>query len=797
MQWHLCFSLLQDGKTSLHIAAEKGHIGVAELLLKAGAYVSSMDWFEATPLRKAASGGHLGVSELLLKAGARVDSWIKHELLHAAAEKGNAVVVELLLKTGTVFELLLKTGTQVDSRNKREATPLHEAAYGGHVDVVELLLKAGARVDITDRRKATPLHEATSGGHVDVVELLLKAGARVDITDKNGRTPKDIAAECIDVSFWDLPVRIQEGRKSILKLFATVMAAGPYRRIVRNLGPEGGELRTASCTITVPHRAVTMETEITCQVINPNDVSLPLKDGEMLVSDVIELGPPGTTFHQPVTAQMTYNNTSLGGAREAVVWVTGDRSQWTDLKTTKVSEDKVAVSVDHSTTFVVVSQLKQDKVTVSTEECTLTSSTQPAVQISFPEEAVTTPTQINIQVQEVPERAVEGLKAEDESSRGLVSTSPIVKVETDSGSAVQFQKPATVRVPHPNRNMDIGHEGDTKLKVMSYEKGTEDWLDETDNSNPRESDEFVEFEVSHCTSWIVIIVKDIYQGPEELGPIPLKLCRWLQNRSVQFILLQRKNNMKQVVIECTLTDIASEKRASLMEEGYEAPLPSGTVNLFEGQRVEIKLVGNVEVAFGLGSNETKHQLTFHSQQSNRLHMQVMASNGQPGLDGEGIAAFFSLPRVEVTKQQGMAARARKALEKVKEKPPKGFEQPKFLCQLPIHVPYEPLKQTEDESATLEGVAKCFYFIKENVSTDWMDLAFHLGFNGADIANITGRNRDDKSRCMDMLWEWKKRKGGAATTEVLLKALSKAALQSVLDGLRNKFPDIGKFNEGSQ
>ncbi|XP_078694278.1 THO complex subunit 1-like [Branchiostoma floridae x Branchiostoma belcheri] len=71
----------------------------------------------------------------------------------------------------------------------------------------------------------------------------------------------------------------------------------------------------------------------------------------------------------------------------------------------------------------------------------------------------------------------------------------------------------------------------------------------------------------------------------------------------------------------------------------------------------------------------------------------------------------------------------------------------------------------------------------------MDLAFHLGFKGTDIRNIAGRNRDDKSCCMDLLCQWQKREGNSATVEVLMEALSKAGLQSVVDGLKTKFPDI--------
>ncbi|XP_078670940.1 NACHT, LRR and PYD domains-containing protein 12-like [Branchiostoma floridae x Branchiostoma belcheri] len=83
----------------------------------------------------------------------------------------------------------------------------------------------------------------------------------------------------------------------------------------------------------------------------------------------------------------------------------------------------------------------------------------------------------------------------------------------------------------------------------------------------------------------------------------------------------------------------------------------------------------------------------------------------------------------------------------------------------------------------EDVQKYFYYIKENVSSDWRDLAFFLGFRGPDVDNIDGRNRDDKSRCMDLLEEWLKGNRERATIEVLREALINANLQSVVDGLQ--------------
>ncbi|XP_019624948.1 PREDICTED: ankyrin repeat and protein kinase domain-containing protein 1-like [Branchiostoma belcheri] len=167
--------------TPLHEAGKRGHVGVAELLLKAGAQVDSKDGLENTPLHNAALGGHVGVAELLFTIGAQVDSRDRvrfgNSPLHCAASGGHVGVAELLLKAGA----------QVDIRNEFGNTPLHKSAEEGVVGVAELLLKAGAQVDSRGDFENTPLHYATEGGHVGVAKLLLKHGAQVVSRNKMSR----------------------------------------------------------------------------------------------------------------------------------------------------------------------------------------------------------------------------------------------------------------------------------------------------------------------------------------------------------------------------------------------------------------------------------------------------------------------------------------------------------------------------------------------------------------------------------------------------------------------------------
>ncbi len=75
-------------------------------------------------------------------------------------------------------------------------TPLHEAAEGGHSEVIKCLLRHGPEVDAPSIYGRTSLFLAAYRGHTQALELLLGAGASLTATDSNGWQPLHVAIRC-------------------------------------------------------------------------------------------------------------------------------------------------------------------------------------------------------------------------------------------------------------------------------------------------------------------------------------------------------------------------------------------------------------------------------------------------------------------------------------------------------------------------------------------------------------------------------------------------------------------------
>ena len=135
-----------DGVTPLFIAAQDGHLDIAQELIKAGADPDKAKTASiaagVTPLYTAAQQGHLEIVKELIKAGADPDKarYDGTTPLYMAAQQGHLEIVQALIEAGAEIDKL-RTNDGVPPLHIG-VTPLHIAAHNGRTATAQLLLFA-------------------------------------------------------------------------------------------------------------------------------------------------------------------------------------------------------------------------------------------------------------------------------------------------------------------------------------------------------------------------------------------------------------------------------------------------------------------------------------------------------------------------------------------------------------------------------------------------------------------------------------------------------------------------------
>ena len=170
--------------------AEAGvQAAVAETLLDHGASSGGADPTRRSALLTALAFGHLATAQSLARRGVPVetlpeaaglgrleevarrlpqaDATTRQIALALAAQHGHSTVVEMLLDAGADPNLFNPEGYHAHS------TPLHQAAWADHAEVVKLLVARGASLQLRDTiYDGTPLDWANHGGRKAIADFL-------------------------------------------------------------------------------------------------------------------------------------------------------------------------------------------------------------------------------------------------------------------------------------------------------------------------------------------------------------------------------------------------------------------------------------------------------------------------------------------------------------------------------------------------------------------------------------------------------------------------------------------------
>jgi ankyrin repeat protein len=200
--------------SSLQAAARTGQLEIVKTLLDKGANPNVIQGRWHTSLRAAIVGGQLEIVQLLLKHGA--DPKLKHQTERQSRnnmEDASSSTLQLALQEGhsEIARLLLETDPSVIDEEGSLQHPLIISCQKGDYAMTELLLEVNASVNVRGQKKAdvasieaqdaSPLHAAISGGHINLVELLLSRGADINLLiDECGcPTPLVVAVKTADL----------------------------------------------------------------------------------------------------------------------------------------------------------------------------------------------------------------------------------------------------------------------------------------------------------------------------------------------------------------------------------------------------------------------------------------------------------------------------------------------------------------------------------------------------------------------------------------------------------------------
>ncbi len=244
------------GATPLHLFALEGDIASAKSLLALGANINALEKDNKTPLHLAVNRGHFDMVNMLIGQGADLE--VKENLM------GFGAIHSTAFSQGTViFEALVNAGADVNARDLAGHTPLHLVslgaegmktairqgygiALGDRIDInemsaiaqgllskwrnyladnpqitaqmtdqqgsfdstklvlpskrdfavkLDLLLASGADVNSVSHYGTTPLHMAATGGNLFAAKRLLAEGADANSRSDIGRTPLHLVAD--------------------------------------------------------------------------------------------------------------------------------------------------------------------------------------------------------------------------------------------------------------------------------------------------------------------------------------------------------------------------------------------------------------------------------------------------------------------------------------------------------------------------------------------------------------------------------------------------------------------------
>lgn len=208
-----------SGMSPLMYAVDGGHKACVVQLLAAGANPGAKSMCNNTALHMAGERGHVGIVQVLLKhIKDNMSSKAAAAIIDAGKYNGSTPLMDSAERgRQKCVAQLLAADADPSAKNRYGTTALHQAAGRGHLGMVDMLLKhktAMASINavgsIWPRSKdpvlsGTPLMLAAAAGQQAVVKALIAAGAEIQFP-KPLRSPEqqETAVKCVEAAMQEL-----------------------------------------------------------------------------------------------------------------------------------------------------------------------------------------------------------------------------------------------------------------------------------------------------------------------------------------------------------------------------------------------------------------------------------------------------------------------------------------------------------------------------------------------------------------------------------------------------------------
>ncbi|KAJ8251992.1 hypothetical protein COCON_G00213040 [Conger conger] len=537
--------------------------------------------------------------------------------------------------------------------------------------------------------------------------------------------------------------------------------------------PGGAELQ-------FPRGAVASKMMLTWTVKRPDRKWVWLEEHDFLLSWPLELLPHGTAFLEPVLVCVPYRRFRRG----EVVVRRFDGQCWSTLPTmTRRGSQRhsarpggrparlACCSVKQFSWFVAVSRLVRDSCSVSPEGALLVSRVDSGIKLTFPSGSTLQNRTVMLQVLQVDVSEVQKLTGDPQAS-----VSPLLCVS--QSPSMPFLRPVTVQVPLPPGL--TGHTVDMScLYLLHGDQAAQTWTDVTPQSSLQITHLYAIFTVTHF-SWYWLW----YTTKRSVCGVVRKVYHRLRQFRVQFLVLQRKADPMQVLLQCLPTSKVDSCLQSLSPL-YEGPQPSDLCELMEGEQ----FFAGFESGININSDRpdcTEGRLCFVFYSNLKNHKEVYICPSQH--TQEAVRGQVSFYRGEMPRDIPPEVAQKR----------KGHDS-QWLATLPLRLPgalsnkgegeelqYPPLNLGDPESGYLTEAN--LLAISLQIGEDWRSIGINLGITYQELDRIQYRHRDNLGgMVLEMLFHWARRRGGAGPGAV--PELQQAMVESRRQDLADEIEDI--------